>query len=77
MDSSGAHQRKGFNARDFVKTNKKPVTVSLAVIGKSSDEKLKILFALHDMRSNKQNPMFEFPFSSQFSQEFSLASVQC
>ena len=35
MDSSsGTQQRKGFNPRDFVKTNKKPVTISLAVIGK-------------------------------------------
>ena len=33
MDSSGTEQRKVFNPRDFVKTNKKPVTVSLAVIG--------------------------------------------
>ena len=41
MDSlkmeGGAAQRKGLsslNARDFLKTNKKPVTIGLAVIGK-------------------------------------------
>ena len=33
MDSSGAEQKKMFNPRDFVKSNKKPVTLSLAVIG--------------------------------------------
>merc|ERR1719436_1915181 len=59
MDSSGAEQRKGFNPRDFVKTNKKPVTVSLAVIGVLAC--VSTVLSVH-LSSESNKPKFEAQF---------------
>ena len=55
MDSSGTQQRKGFNARDFVKTNIKPVTISLAVIGVLACLSTVLSVHLSSSESNKES----------------------
>ena len=58
MDSSGTQQRKGFNARDFVKTNIKPVTISLAVIGVLACLSTVLSVHLSSSESNKESTNF-------------------